>query len=129
MAKIIVEVAYATPQKQKILAFQVEEGTTVFQGAEQSGIVAEFPEIILAESKMGIFGKGVRNPKEEVLRESDRVEIYRPLTIDPKVARANRAAKTAGKVKAEKIVEKADRAVEKAAEKAERFAEKSNKPD
>jgi hypothetical protein len=75
---------------------------------------------------MGIFGKGVRNPQEEVLRESDRVEIYRPLTIDPKVARANRAAKTAVKVKAEKIVEKADRAVEKAAIKAERFAGKSN---
>jgi putative ubiquitin-RnfH superfamily antitoxin RatB of RatAB toxin-antitoxin module len=126
MAKITVEVAYATPQKQKILALEVEQGTTVFQGAELSGIVSEFPEINLVESKMGIFGKGVRNPQEEVLRESDRVEIYRPLTIDPKVARANRAAKTAVKVKAEKIVEKADRAVEKAAIKAERFAGKSN---
>ncbi len=102
MAKITVEVAYATPEKQKILAFEVEEGTTVFQGAEQSGIVNEFPEIDLAEAKMGIFGKGVRNPQEEVLREHDRVEIYRPLIIDPKVARANRAAKAAEKAKAEK---------------------------
>ena len=102
MAKISVEVAYATPEKQKILAFEVEEGTTVFQGAEQSGIVNEFPEIDLAEAKMGIFGKGVRNPQEEVLREHDRVEIYRPLIIDPKVARANRAAKAAEKAKGEK---------------------------
>ena len=110
MAKITVEVAYATPDKQKILAFEVEEGTTVYQGAELSGIIAEFPEIVLADSKMGIFGKGVRNPQEEVLRENDRVEIYRPLIIDPKVARANRAAKTAKQVKDDKAAEKASKA-------------------
>ena len=98
MAKIKVEVAYATPEKQKILALDVDEGSTVYQAAEQSGIVAEFPEIILAEAKMGIFGKAVRSPQEEVIREGDRVEIYRPLIIDPKVARANRAAKAAEKV-------------------------------
>ena len=97
MAKIKVEVAYATPEKQKILALDVDEGSTVYQAAEQSGIVAEFPEIILAEAKMGIFGKAVRSPQEEVIREGDRVEIYRPLIIDPKVARANRAAKAAEK--------------------------------
>jgi putative ubiquitin-RnfH superfamily antitoxin RatB of RatAB toxin-antitoxin module len=110
MAKITVEVAYATPDKQKILAFEVEQGTTVYQGAELSGIVTEFPEINLSESKMGIFGKGVRNPQEEVLREHDRVEIYRPLIIDPKVARANRAAKTAKQVKDDKAAEKANKA-------------------
>ena len=102
MAKIQVEVAYATPEKQKILALEVEEGTTVYQAAEQSGIVNEFPEIVLADAKMGLFGKAVRNPQEEVLREMDRVEIYRPLIIDPKVARANRAAKAAEKAAKEK---------------------------
>lgn len=125
MAKITVEVAYATPDKQKILAFEVEEGTTVFQGAELSGIVNEFPEIVLAESKMGIFGKGVRNPQEEVLRADDRVEIYRPLIIDPKAARANRAAKAAVVAKADKEVVRADRAVEKAKEKADRAEQKA----
>lgn len=90
-----VEVAYAKPEKQQIIALDVPEGTTVFEAAELSGIVDEFPEINLDETKMGLFGKAVRNPKEEVLKPSDRVEIYRPLLIDPKVARANRAAKAA----------------------------------
>lgn len=91
--KISIEVAYATPAKQKIIAFDVPLGTTVFQAANESGIVNEFPEIQLEDAKMGLFGKAVRNPKEEVLREGDRVEIYRPLLIDPKAARLNRAAK------------------------------------
>lgn len=91
--KITIEVAYATPAKQKIIAFDVPVGTTVYQAAEESGIVNDFPEINLAESKMGLFGKAVRNPQEEVLRAGDRVEIYRPLLIDPKAARLNRAAK------------------------------------
>ena len=107
MSKITVEVAYATPEKQKILSFEVEEGTTVAQAAELSGIVNEFPEINLSEAKMGIFGKGVRKPEEEVMREFDRVEIYRPLIIDPKVARANRAAKAAEKAAKEKADNKA----------------------
>lgn len=97
MAQIRVEVAYATPDKQRIIALDVEEGCTVYQAAEQSGICAVFPEIDLEDSKMGIFGKAVRNPKDEVLKESDRVEVYRPLIIDPKAARANRAAKAAKK--------------------------------
>ena len=104
MTKITVEVAYATPDKQKILVLEVEEGTTVYQAAEQSRIVSEFPEIILSESKMGIFGKTVRKPQEEVMREHDRVEIYRPLIIDPKAARLNRAAKSTGKSSLEKAV-------------------------
>lgn len=102
MSKITVEVAYATPEKQKILSFEVEEGTTVAQAAQLSGIVNEFPEIDLADAKMGIFGKAVRKPEEEILRDMDRVEIYRPLIIDPKVARANRAAKAAEKAEKEK---------------------------
>lgn len=102
MAKITVEVAYATPEKQKILSFEVEEGTTVLEAAKQSGIDGEFPEINFEDAKMGIFGKAVRKPEEEVMREFDRVEIYRPLIIDPKAARANRAAKAAEKAEKEK---------------------------
>ncbi|MGR6872446.1 RnfH family protein [Pseudomonas sp. HK3] len=97
MTQIQVEVAYATPEKQRIIVLQVEPGCTVYQAAEQSGICSVFPEIVLDDAKMGIFGKTVRNPKDEVLKEADRVEIYRPLIIDPKAARANRAAKAAKK--------------------------------
>lgn len=91
---IKVEVAYATPEKQLIVEVEVEEGTTMVQAAEKSGIEKEFTGLNLAETPMGLFGRKVAKPAEEVLREGDRVEIYRPLKIDPKQARLNRAAKS-----------------------------------
>ncbi len=94
MADMInVEVAYALPHKQKILPLEIEAGTTLLEAVKQSAIEAEFPELDLADAKFGIFGKATRTPETDVLREGDRVEIYRPLLIDPKQARANRAAK------------------------------------
>ncbi|MDK2777760.1 MAG: RnfH family protein [Pseudomonadota bacterium] len=94
MADMInVEVAYALPHKQKILALEVEAGTTLLDAVKQSGIETEFPELDLTDARFGIFGKATRTPETDVLREGDRVEIYRPLLIDPKQARANRAAK------------------------------------
>lgn len=90
---IKVEVAFALPKKQKIIALQVEEGTTVYEAVVQSKIVEIFPEIDVEKTPVGIFGKGVRKPKEEVLKDGDRVEVYRPLLADPKEVRARRAAK------------------------------------
>lgn len=95
MSRITVEVAYALAHKQKIVELDVEAGCTVRQAAMQSRLDEEFPDVNLAEDKLGIFGKTVRNPDQEALRDGDRVEIYRPLLIDPKAARANRAAKAA----------------------------------
>jgi len=92
---IHVEVAYALPEKQKILALDVEQGTTLLDAVKQSGIEQEFPELNLEDAKFGVFGKATRTPESDVLRDGDRVEIYRPLLIDPKQARANRAAKAA----------------------------------
>ena len=91
--QIEIEVVYGLAHKQKLISLTVEKGTTVRQGAELSGLDKEFPELNIAESKLGIFGKAVRNPDTEVLKAGDRIEIYRPLLIDPKAARANRAAK------------------------------------
>jgi len=91
--KISIEVAYARPDKQQIIPLDVTQGTSVYEGAKKSGIDQIFPEINFESVDMGIFGKVVKKPKEEVLREGDRIEIYRPLTIDPKQARLNRAAK------------------------------------
>lgn len=88
-----VEVAYARPEKQRIVRLQVPEGTTVAEAARLSGIVEMFPEIDLAQIDMGIFGKVVKKPAEQALRDGDRVELYRPLKIDPKQARLNRANK------------------------------------
>ncbi len=95
---ITVEVAFALPDKQRIIELLVEPGTTAYQAAERSGIVKVFPEIDLDNAKMGIFGqalgtKGLKPPKEHELQPGDRVEIYRPLTADPKEVRRKRAQK------------------------------------
>ncbi len=90
---INVEVAYALPDKQRIIALRVARGCTVYEAAAQSGICEQFPEIDLATSKLGVFGMVVTKPKESPLQEGDRVEIYRPLLADPKEVRKARAAK------------------------------------
>lgn len=90
-----VEVAYARPERQKIVAVQVPDGTTVAEAVRLSGITELFPEIDPDTIDMGVFGKVVKNPGAQALREGDRVELYRPLLIDPKQARLNRAKKKA----------------------------------
>jgi putative ubiquitin-RnfH superfamily antitoxin RatB of RatAB toxin-antitoxin module len=92
--EILVEVAYALPKQQLILELMVPEGTTAEQAVQKSGVLAKFPEIDLTQNKLGIFGKLVK--ADIVLREKDRVEIYRPLIADPKEVRRQRAAE--GKV-------------------------------
>lgn len=88
---IDVEVAFARPDKQKILALTVEAGTTAMEAVKRSGIVTLFPEIDPDSAPMGIFGKALKSPFSHELRDGDRVEVYRPLKIDPKQARLNRA--------------------------------------
>lgn len=90
---IRVEVAFARPDKQEIIALNVEEGTVAVDAVKRSGIVSVFPEIDPDTANMGIFGKALKNPAAHELRDGDRVEIYRPLKIDPKQARLNRARK------------------------------------
>jgi putative ubiquitin-RnfH superfamily antitoxin RatB of RatAB toxin-antitoxin module len=99
---ITVEVAFALPREQKIISLQVEDDCTAHDAVVKSGIVALFPEIDPDRTPMGVFGKVIRNPQEYVMRDGDRVEIYRPLIADPKEARAKRAAK----MKAQKAVGK-----------------------
>ena len=89
MNKITVEVAYALPGQQVILAVQVDEGTNIEQAVKASGLLDKFPDIDLAANKVGIFGK--LSKLETVLRDRDRVEIYRPLIADPKEVRRQRA--------------------------------------
>ena len=86
---IRVEVAYATGEEQVLLTLEMEAGATACQAIERSGILQRFPDIDLARSPVGIFGRvtGLDAP----LRDGDRVEIYRPLEADPKDARRNRA--------------------------------------
>lgn len=97
-----IEVAYALADKQKIVQLQVAEGTTVRQAALQSGLDRDFPGLDLAASPLGIFGKAIAKPDEQVLQSGDRVEIYRPLLADPKEVRKQRAERAARAREAEK---------------------------
>lgn len=89
--QIQVEVAYALPDKQMIVALSVDEGSSLYDAAKASGISDKFPELDIEISDMGIFGKGEKDPKSAILRDGDRVEIYRSLIADPKEVRKKRA--------------------------------------
>ncbi len=90
-----IEVAYALAERQKIVRLSVTEGTTVRQGAMQSGLERDFPGLDLAGSPLGIFGKAVTKPDEQLLEPGDRIEVYRPLLADPKEVRKQRASRAA----------------------------------
>ena len=87
---IQVEVAYAKPDLQVIIPLTVAEGASLEAAVNASGILVRFPEIDLSRNKTGIFSKPAK--PDTVLREGDRVEIYRPLIADPKAVRKQRAA-------------------------------------
>lgn len=89
MSIIKVELVYALPEEQRIFQLEVEQGTTVEAAMKLSGILDQYPEIDLKKNKVGIYGQAVT--LGTVLQHQDRVEIYRPLTIDPKAARKLRA--------------------------------------
>jgi putative ubiquitin-RnfH superfamily antitoxin RatB of RatAB toxin-antitoxin module len=90
---INVEVAFALPTEQKIIALKIEEGATAYDAVRLSKVGVIYPQIDIDSDPMGIFGKAIKDPKTTVLKEGNRVEIYRPLIADPKEARAKRAAK------------------------------------
>ncbi|MFT5083819.1 MAG: putative ubiquitin-RnfH superfamily antitoxin RatB of RatAB toxin-antitoxin module [Lentisphaeria bacterium] len=95
---ISVEVAYALPEKQKLIKLLVEPGTTAYVAVCKSKITDFFPGLDIENAKMGIFGqtlgtKGLAQSHSYVLQDGDRVEIYRPLICDPKEVRRKRAEK------------------------------------
>ncbi|TAH52938.1 MAG: RnfH family protein [Betaproteobacteria bacterium] len=91
MAEFIhVEVVYALPQRPELVQLQLEEGATVRRAVEASGLLQKYPDIELdGRNKLGIFARLVK--PDAVLRDRDRVEIYRPLIADPKAVRKKRA--------------------------------------
>lgn len=88
---IPVEVVYALPHEQMLFALRVPQGTTVRQAVELSGIRVRYPGIDPARDAVGIFGK--KTSPDTMLRPGDRIEIYRPLTADPKERRRHVARK------------------------------------
>ncbi len=84
-----VEVVYARAEAQRLLAVELAPGTRAIEAVEASGILEHFPEIDPATASLGIFGRHCDH--DRILRPGDRVEIYRPLQVDPKTARRRRA--------------------------------------
>ncbi len=86
-----IEVAYAKPSEQVILTLDIADGSTIEAAIIESGILQRFPEIDLANNRVGIFGRLCK--LDQTIKAGDRVEIYRPLIVDPKEMRRTRAAK------------------------------------
>ena len=91
---IHIEVAWGDPGRQVLLELDVEAGTTLIDAIELSGICEQVPEIEVDAGRLGIFSR--KKPPDFVLRDGDRVEIYRPLLADPKEIRRKKAAEKAG---------------------------------
>jgi putative ubiquitin-RnfH superfamily antitoxin RatB of RatAB toxin-antitoxin module len=91
-AEIDVVVAWASgPREVREIALRLPAGSTVAQALQASGLAQECPERDLAAAPVGIWGR--KAGREQVLRERDRVEVCRPLRVDPKVARRERFAR------------------------------------
>ena len=91
---ISVEVAYALLEKQMIVSVDVKLGTNMLEAVIQSKIADKFPDIDVTNLSLGIFGKAEKKPESRVLESGDRIEIYRPLLVDPEEMRKARAEKT-----------------------------------
>lgn len=96
-----IEVVFALPDKQTLLEVVIEEGTTVEQAIQKSGMLKRYPEIDLAKNKVGIWNRTCK--LSELLRDGDRIEIYRPLIADPKEVRRRRAEKAVEEGRADKV--------------------------
>ena len=91
--KIHVEVVLAMPDRQELVSLEVDIGTSLADAIKLSGLVGMFEGFDLDLAKVGIFGHKVG--PDQVLRDGDRVEVYRPLIADPKEVRRQRALRQA----------------------------------
>lgn len=89
-----VTLCYATPTLEILRELAVAPGTTIGEALTASGLLAELPEFELATQPVGIYGK--KKPLDTLLRDQDRIELYRPLVADPKDSRRRRAVKKTG---------------------------------
>ncbi len=102
--QITVEVAYALPEKQALLSINVDEGCTAIEAVKLSGMADLYPDMDIQQLQLGIFSQSCTH--DQILKASDRVEIYRPLIADPKEVRKRRAAEMAATKAAQRSVKK-----------------------
>lgn len=98
---IEIDVIYALPDREFRQRLSVAEGCTAAQALALSDLPSRLPGVELADLDMGIFsrlldGRAAPRPDSYVMQHGDRLELYRPLQIDPKKARLQRAKKRAG---------------------------------
>ena len=84
-AELSVEIVFALPQRQELIEVTLKEGATLADAIEASGLSARFPEEQIDQLPTGVWGRPVGG--DHILRDGDRVEIYRPLEIEPREAR------------------------------------------
>ena len=87
--RIEIELVFASAERQRLFSIQVDEGATVAELISQSGIDQDFPDESIDDLAVGIWGKLVG--RDHIVRDGDRIELYRPLQIDPREARRQRA--------------------------------------
>lgn len=92
---ITVEVVYALADQQWLVSLSLPQGVTAREAVLQSGLAERTAPLDLTNAALGIFGKTLAKPEERILKEGERVEIYRPLVADPKEVRKQRAARAA----------------------------------
>lgn len=90
-----VSVVYALPGQQMTLELSIDDGMTARQLALVSKMDNHFPELDLLSVPIGVYGEKVS--EDYVLLPGDRLELYRPLLIDPMEARRRRAAQSPGR--------------------------------
>jgi len=89
--RLRIEVVFALPDRQMLRTLELPEGSTLREAIYASGLAREFPEIEIDDQRLGVFGR--LRPPDHPLHDGDRVEVYRPLRIDPREARRKRAGK------------------------------------
>lgn len=90
MSRIDVEIVFALPDRQSLLGLQLQQGATVADAIAASNIKDIYPDYDVENMSVGIWGREVTLTQQ--LQNSDRVEIYRPLALDPREARRQLAA-------------------------------------
>ena len=86
-----IEVVYALPDRQALIRLELPAGATVAEAVAASGLAERFPQAAIETCRTGIWGKIVE--RDHLLADGDRVELYRPLEIDPREARRRLAEK------------------------------------
>jgi putative ubiquitin-RnfH superfamily antitoxin RatB of RatAB toxin-antitoxin module len=91
MASLRIEVVYALPAGEDSVALELPPDATALDAVRASGVLERHREIDLERQALGIHGRAVQASRR--LADGDRVEIYRPLVVEPKEARRRRVVK------------------------------------